>query len=166
MSFRVSPRSSRLVKRFNTRTKAVDTEADASAFGADINGLPRPRFLEALNAISGVLHGTIELSSIKQSTLDAMCVVFHIELPDDEEDDPEVLQAHLQPRFYGAEEVRALMDAEIDVAPLPVLLFWYQLEVSTETSREDVRDSITRARHGLDSGDVLPDPATSLITTL
>jgi hypothetical protein len=55
------------------------------------------------------------------------------------------------------------MDAEIDVAPLPVLLFWadaLNLEVSTEASREDVRDSITRARHGLDSDDVLPDPAT------
>jgi hypothetical protein len=122
MSFRVPPRSSRLVKRFTTRTKAVDTAA-ASAFGAAANGLPRPRFLEALNAISGVLHGTFELSSVKQSTLEAMCGVFHIELPDDEEGDLEVLQDLLQPRFYGAEEVRALMDAEIDVAPLPVLLF-------------------------------------------
>jgi hypothetical protein len=81
MSFRVSPRSSRLVKRFNTRTKAVDTEAAASAFGAIINDLQRPRFLEALNAISGVLHGTIELWSVKQSTLEAMCSVFLIEFP-------------------------------------------------------------------------------------
>jgi hypothetical protein len=159
MSFRVSPSSSRLVKSFNTRTRATDTEAAASAFGADSAGLARPRFLEALNAISGVLHGTIELSSVKQSTLEAMCSAFHIELPEDEEDDPEVLLDLLQPRFYGAEEVRALMDTEIDSAPLPILLFWadeLNLEVSAEASREDVRDLISRARHGLDRDDAVP----------
>jgi hypothetical protein len=47
------------------------------------------------------------------------------------------------------------MDAEIDVSPLPVLLFWAD---ALNASREDVRDLITRARHGLESGDAIPDP--------
>jgi hypothetical protein len=117
--------------------------------------------VDILNAISGLLRGTVELTAVKSDTLRSMCIAFGIPLPDEDDDELEVLQDLLQARFYGEEEIRALMDSDLDAAELPLLLFWadaLSLQVPVEASREDVRDQIIRARRGLDENQPLPAP--------
>jgi hypothetical protein len=160
MSFHLSPRSSTLDKRFSTRTKPAAFKAATDAFGIANADLARPKLVDVMNATSGLLRGTVELTAVKSDTLRSMCVAFNVPLPAEDDDEPEKLQDLLQARFFGEDEIRAMMDSEIEGADLSILLFWadaLSIQVPVDASREDVRDMISRARLGLAHDAIIPD---------
>jgi hypothetical protein len=107
MAFLLSPRSNTIAQRFNIKTAESVLSTASSAFGVDRTTLSKTKLIAVLNTISNLLHGRSTLQSVKRSTLSDLCAVWGIQPPDS--DDPEDFHDVLQARFFGPEEVRALM---------------------------------------------------------